>query len=187
MPGKTKLKNEDLRRLRAHAMIQARVQDGMSKKEIAEKFNVSTKTVERTLTWAKKADLFVEYEDRLMTDLLPLAYEALKSALGPDGDPKIAIQILKGLNLLKTDHPKTVQQVTQEQNLADYIAAKREQAQLEEMTEDGELVETDGARLLSAGDVPADSGREKAGESEGTTSDEDALQGSQAASSDDGD
>lgn len=82
------------RRLRALKMVELRVGKSATIKEIAEAFNVSEKTVERTLTWARKAGIIANAEDKALQELVPMAHEALKQRLAA-GDAEVALEVFK--------------------------------------------------------------------------------------------
>jgi hypothetical protein len=142
------------KKLRAMKMVEGKVMHNMTNTELAKEFNCSVDTVERTLSWAKKADIFASYEDKIVQELIPLAHTAIRDALA-DGNAKIAVEVFKGLNLLKSGPaPVGSAQRNQEDDLASYIAAKRDRAQLQENTIEGKLIEgghdeTAGSRLLA--------------------------------------
>lgn len=175
------IRDEKLRALRAKRMISMRVDDGMSMTEIAEKMGIHTATVRRNLTWAKKAGLFVEYEDQILQDVVPKAIEALKMALD-DGDGELAIKVLSNTlwmaNQKGATKPNGSSGPTEDapsEDLAAYIAKIRAKAQEEEDTADGTVLtgtgdgassgtdnggfETEPRRLIEG----ATSGSEKAG------------------------
>jgi hypothetical protein len=92
------LRDPDLRRLRALRMIEMRIK-GKTMKEVADEFGVSTDTVERTLSWAKKAELVVEAEDKILRDLVPAAHKAISDVLAGTNDEvkaRTALEIFKG-------------------------------------------------------------------------------------------
>ena len=92
------LKDPDMRRLRALGMIDMRIR-GRTNREVAKEYNVSEDTVARTLTWAKKAQLVVAAEDRIIRELLPAATEAIRQVLTGDDlkvKAKTALEIFKG-------------------------------------------------------------------------------------------
>ena len=128
------------RKLRAMKMVEGKVLRNMTNKDLAQEFKCSVDTVERTLTWAKRADIFASFEDKIVQELLPLAHSAVRDAL-LDGNAKIGIDVLKGVNLLRPGQAaaNTVQHI-QDEDLAAYIATKRDRAQLQENTIDGETV-----------------------------------------------
>lgn len=132
------IRDEPTRKLRAKAMIQARV-EGKSIPEVAAQFNVCTKTVERTLSWARSADLFIEFEDKLMTELLPKAHESLMRALENEEDGNVALEIYKGRNLLKKQGQKTSIEVAEDNDLAKYVREVRDAADEWDRTIDGQV------------------------------------------------
>lgn len=130
------IKSQKLRRVRAIAMVEQKVLKGATNVEIAKEFGVSVDTVERTLSWAQQADIYAKFEDRILENLVPLAYDAIKAAL-EDNNAKVALEILKGTRLLRTtERPQTQAQAQHEDDLASYIAQKRDRAQLEQYTID---------------------------------------------------
>lgn len=135
------LKDPEMKKLRALKLIEAKVTENLTTKELAERFHISMDTVDRTLSWAKRADIFANYEDKIIQELIPLAHEAIKSAL-IDGNAKIAVQVFKGLNLLKTNAPtpSSPTQRVYDDDLAGYIAKKRDLAQLRESAINGEII-----------------------------------------------
>jgi len=134
--GRMPVVEPKFRRLRAMKMIEGKAMRNMTNKALAIEFNCSTDTVERTLTWAKRADIFASFEDKIVQELIPLAHAAIRDALA-DGNAKIAVEVFKGLNLLKTGQgaPQSAQRA-HDDDLAAYISAKRDHAQLRENTID---------------------------------------------------
>ncbi len=129
-PSPMAVNEPKFRRLRAMKMVEGKVMRNMTNRELADEFRCSVDTVERTLTWAKRADIFASYEDKIVEELIPLAHTAIRDALA-DGNAKIAVEVFKGLNLLRTGQsaPGTVARAADD-DLAAYIAAKRDKAQL---------------------------------------------------------
>jgi hypothetical protein len=117
-------------------MVEGKVMKNMTNNDLAKEFNCSVDTVERTLTWAKRADIFATYEDKIVQELIPLAHSAIRDALA-DGNAKIAVEVFKGLNLLRTGPAAAGSPArAADDDLAAYIAAKRDKAQLIENTID---------------------------------------------------
>lgn len=94
--GDSCIREPDQRRLRALMMLEYRVKNAASYHDLAKEFGVSVDTAKRTLSWARKAGLVVDAEDRILQDLVPLAHNAIKTALEA-GDAKIALEIFKGI------------------------------------------------------------------------------------------
>ncbi len=92
--GRTRLIDPQLRRLRALKMIEARI-NGATRGELEAQFKISKATVDRELTWAQKAGLVANAEDKILKDLVPLAHEAIKEAL-VNGNADIALKIFEG-------------------------------------------------------------------------------------------
>ena len=116
-------------------MLEKRVIEGKTVPQIAQEFNVSTQTAQRALSFAAKGDLIVGFEDTLLRDLVPLAQTAAKMAL-LEGNAKVALEVLKGVGLLRSTHTRTQTQVAEEDALSRYIAQKRAHSQLLEETID---------------------------------------------------
>ena len=132
-------------------MLEKRVIEGKTVPQIAQEFNVSTQTAQRALSFAAKGDLIVGFEDTLLKDLVPLAQTAAKMAL-MEGNAKVALEVLKGVGLLRSTHTRTQTQVAEEDALSRYIAQKRAHSQLLEETLDADP--TDPAALPSAAAGP---------------------------------
>lgn len=81
------------KRLRALLMLRHRIQHGATIKEIAEAFNVSEHTVQRTMSYAKKAQLVVEQEDKIFLELVPAAHNAIKRGLDDTDHPIEAAEL----------------------------------------------------------------------------------------------
>lgn len=96
--GQVKL--EELKKVRAMTIIDKIANQGKTHGQVAKEMGISTDTVARTLAWARTAQIFVEFEQRLFNELLPLAHSAVKGAL-EDGDAQIGLEILKGTQVLK--------------------------------------------------------------------------------------
>lgn len=93
------LHSTKLRRLRALKMIEMRVLN-KSVATIAKEFNVSEKTVTRTLSWAEKAGIVADAEDKILRELLPAAHKALKRALEDEENKQEAGKL--GFQLFQT-------------------------------------------------------------------------------------
>lgn len=87
-------------RIRASELVRKVYIEGKSHVQAGKEMGISHDTVERSLAWARAANLFVEHEQKVFTELLPLAHEAAKLAL-QDGNAQVALEILKGTNVLK--------------------------------------------------------------------------------------
>lgn len=72
--------------------ILAGLDQGKTKVQIAKELGVHKETVHNTLNWAENANIFVEYEQKMWAELVPLAHDAIKMAL-EDGDAQVALKI----------------------------------------------------------------------------------------------
>lgn len=138
----------NLKAIRAKEMIALKTGKGMSNKEIAAEMGVHPDTVARALTWAKKAGLFVKYEDDLLESVVPKALEALKAALD-DGDGELAIKVLENTIWL-TNQKGNKGDVVEENSLASYIRDIRLEAERQQESIEGKMV--DEQRLLPPGE-----------------------------------
>lgn len=136
--SRTRLQKPDHKKARALKMLEKRILEGKSTAQIATEFGVSHATAQRAMSFAAKGDLIVSFEDTLLRDLVPLAQTAAKMAL-MEGNAKVALEVLKGVGLLRSTHTRTQTQVAEEDALSRYIAQKRVQSQQLEDTHDGEL------------------------------------------------
>lgn len=155
---RTNITDPGMKKLRALAMVRERIM-GNSPAEIAEKFQVSKKTVERTLTYAKRAGLIVEESDRILEDMVPLARGVLIQAL-QDGDVTVALEVYKGTGLFGAKG-KTHGVNTDDDELLRHIERLRRQAAELEATTEGELVNGFGlpeGRLLDGGQPQLEAG-----------------------------
>jgi trehalose/maltose hydrolase-like predicted phosphorylase len=139
------LRDKELQAIRAQKIIAMRTDENMTNVEIAQKLNVHPDTVRRSLSWAKKAGLFVEYEDQILKDVVPLAIAALQSALN-DGDGELAIKVLNNTlwaaqNAQKNQKSPPTSQSNDagDHDLASYIAQIRQQAAEEDETQDAQI------------------------------------------------
>jgi hypothetical protein len=95
----TVLHNPSLRRLRALKMIEMRVMNNTDG-EIARAFNVHVNTVRRTLSWAERAGVIADFEDKILQELIPAAHKAVLKGMNQEDNPieaaKIGLEIFKG-------------------------------------------------------------------------------------------
>lgn len=91
----------DAREVRDLAILKTKITTGMNNENLAQQFNVSTKTVERAVTTSmEKHDLLRKFEAQLLDELVPEAVRAVKVALTND-NANVALEILKGAGILK--------------------------------------------------------------------------------------
>jgi DNA-binding transcriptional regulator LsrR (DeoR family) len=153
------LQNPALQRARALKMIEMRVSNNMTLKQVGQAFGVSERTVERVMSYAKRADLITTYQDKILTDMVPEAHRVLMEALGA-GDVTVALEIYKGTPLLqKAPKGGAVGPGAAADELTRYITMKRTQAAIAEATVDGELAEplqlTEGEAQIEPATEPA--------------------------------
>jgi hypothetical protein len=158
-------------------MIDARVR-GKSNREIAQEFGVSENTVARTLTWAKKAELVVKAEDKILAELVPAAHDAILKALkGENAEvaAKAALEIFKGTLPSFSKRPSGAGATASDSpDLASYITKLRGN-----LTLDGETIDAESSSpalegsprlaLPAAAESSAAEGLSSAAASDGST------------------
>ena len=138
----TRLVQPQHKKARALKMLEKRILEGKS-------------TAQNALSFAAKGELMVGFEDVLLKDLVPLAQTAAKMAL-MEGNTKVALEVMKGVGLLRASHTRTQTQLAEEDALSRYIAQKRAHSQQLEDTYDAEpLVATALTSAVAGADAPA--------------------------------
>lgn len=164
------IRDPDLMKIRAEKIIAMKVDQNMTTKAIAEQMNLSHDTVERTMSWAKKAGLLVKYEDRILAEIVPKAIEALKTALD-DGDGELAMKVLQNTLWLSQQGSKKTTGASapagdHEDDLSAYIARIRQKASEEEEVADGVIIGPSEGRIEgSTSPTAIAAAEENAGES----------------------
>lgn len=146
------------KKARAAKMLEMKLMLGKTNEEIAVAFGVKRTTVSRAMTLAKKADIIVSFEDKLVNELLPLAFEAAKGAL-LEGNAKVALALLQGTQILRPNQTRSKAQESDDDELSKYIARKRAQAALDEDTVDAELALPHAQLALTSGSQAEDAPR----------------------------
>lgn len=118
------MQDTDQKKLRARALIQKIVYEGKTQKQAASELGISHDTAARTLSWAKQANIYAEYSQRMWDELVPLAHNAIKMEL-EDGNADIGIKIFQGVHLLKKDGPKSKGAVQEEEDFYGELARIR--------------------------------------------------------------
>lgn len=147
----------ELKRLRFLTYVNDKLR-GLTREQIAEKWNVSKDTVERTLSWGKKAGIIADAEDKLLSEIFPLAEATIKAAVQTDiqAAMKIYTMVVKGRDAKSGDGARNVD----EDELAKFMAERRRRQQLLEDTTDGEVIHSPGALPSAALALPAATGAE---------------------------
>ncbi len=135
---RTAVFSPELKRLRAISMLRERVR-GMTTTEIAESHRVSQKTVERTLTYARRAGIIVEESDKILEEMVPLARGVLIQALR-EGDVTVALKVYEGTGLLG-NKGKPSGANSDDNELLKHMEALRQRAQELADTSEGELLD----------------------------------------------
>jgi hypothetical protein len=118
------MQDQDQKKLRARALIQKIVYEGKTQKQAATELGISHDTAARTLTWAKQANIYAEYSQRMWDELVPLAHNAIRMEL-EDGNADIGIKIFQGVHLLKKDGPQSKGAVQEEEDFYGELARIR--------------------------------------------------------------
>ena len=151
----TRLVQPQHKKARALKMLEKRILEGKSTAQLAKEFGVSIHTAQNALSFAAKGELMVGFEDVLLKDLVPLAQTAAKMAL-MEGNTKVALEVMKGVGLLRASHTRTQTQLAEEDALSRYSAQKRAHSQQLEDTYDAEpLVATALTSAVAGADAPA--------------------------------
>ena len=148
-----------LAQVRAVKIAERKVLTSKSNAELAKEFGTSPAVVSKALTLAAKADIVVRFEDKLYTELVPDAHEAVKAGLDGSGDvarAKLGLQLLQSTQVLRPQASRTAAAQAEDDALALYILSKRKQAALEAATIEAEYGDTtnyagEGARNLLPG------------------------------------
>ena len=151
--GNAILRDPQLRKLRAIKMLEYKVNNAATNVEIAKAFNVSYDTVERTLSWAKKAQILVELEDKALQELLPAAHEAVKRLLEDTENPVAAAQV--ALELMKGFMPSMGKKKSDASGggSSDELSRYINEFRAGEGVLDGQVVGDDDKRTLAAGEA----------------------------------
>ena len=153
------IRDPDEKRLRALMMLQYRLQHSATYVEIGKKFNLSAESVKNNLTWARKAGLVADAEDKILQELVPAAHKALLAALAKDDKTAAhaAIEIFKGV--LPTFAGRKTPTVTSTggDDLDTYLAQLRASETSDTPIISGELVEGEAQRALPAGETESPS------------------------------
>lgn len=114
-----------MKRIRAFQILHKTMVEGKTKQQAADELGLNIRTVNNNMRWAEQANVFVEYEQRLYTELLPLAHRTLVEAL-QDGDAQVALEVMKGTNVLKKPgSTSAVAQVDEDNLYGEILKAKQ--------------------------------------------------------------
>lgn len=119
------LQNKQDQLLRARMIVQKVILEGKTHTETAKEMGISHDTVSRGLAMARKAKIYVDYEQKLYDELVPLAHEAVKMGL-EDGNAELGLKILQGVNIVKTKNPAGPRAQEDEDSLYGEIAKLRD-------------------------------------------------------------
>lgn len=162
--SRTAIFDPELKRLRAIRMMEARAA-GHSIREVAEMFRVSDDTVQRTLTYARRAGILVEHSDTILQRMVPLAETAIIDALKSTevdilSKAQLGMKLYEGVGLLG-NKGKPSGALDGDNDLAKAMQELRQKAELYANTTEGELVSGSPQRFLPDGPVStaADAGK----------------------------
>jgi hypothetical protein len=131
-----------LQKIRAAKIVERKIMTAKNNVQLAKEFQVTEGAIRRALALAEKAEIVVKFEDKLYQELLPEAYEAVRSGLDGSGDvarAKLGVQIMTGTQILRPAQAKTVAQQHDDDELAMYVLKKRKEAALLANTIDGDF------------------------------------------------
>lgn len=120
--------------------------EGRTNRQIAERFGVSEKTVERSLSWGNRAGIIADAEDHLLERLLPKVTRVLEAALNPvvdekgeivsHGDVTVALKLYDKIVKGRDSKEKSAQ----EDELTRFIDARRQRAAELQNTVEGQTL-----------------------------------------------
>lgn len=113
------LRNPALRRARVAKVIQQRLL-GDSMATIATNLNISHDTVKTDLAYAKQHGMIDSLEDRVLSELVPLAIDTFKHKMLEDHDPFVAKTVLEQLARLSSRADRKKELMTAVDSLAAY-------------------------------------------------------------------
>jgi hypothetical protein len=144
---RTHIRDPQLKKLRALKIAELRVL-GKTIPQVAKAMGLAEKTVDRTLSWAKRAGVYTEEQDIILQEMVPLARNVLLQALR-EGDVSIALEVYKGTELFgrKSGAKGGSQGGGDEDELERWINSRRRQASDRENSVDGELLPAGGTQL----------------------------------------
>jgi hypothetical protein len=118
-----RLRDDAMRKARALLIIDKRIREGLSLARIGEELNISGATVAREIDWAKRKNLVADAEEDILERLVPKAIKAFEAALD-NNDTQAALELLKGLNILRKQTAKPIDRPEpehQEESLEFYV------------------------------------------------------------------
>jgi hypothetical protein len=122
-------------------MLKEKILHNASNTDLAHQFNLSERQVEKTLSWAKKAELLVGLEDQVLQEIVPLATEAIKSALRSDNvkvASDVAIRVFEAtVPSFKKGGAAGTSGAPADNDIESYIARLRDEASLGSGPENG--------------------------------------------------
>lgn len=136
-----RLRDPELQRARAMAMLKMRMR-GLNYAEIAQHFDCSIDTVQRAMSWANRNGLAREYEQSILTDLVPEALKVYSKELA-NGNIRVAKDVLDKMVSLGERFEKR-EQVQEAQSLGAYLAEKRMALQQRDKKGDNETTTQEG-------------------------------------------
>lgn len=125
-----KMNDPEMRRLRALMMLDYKLRNNASNKEVAKEFNMAERTVDATFSWLRKAGMVAKAEDKILEELVPLAHMAIKKALeGEDIElaSERAMEIFKGILPTFGKRPAAVASSAPGGDLSSYITQLRDE------------------------------------------------------------
>lgn len=94
-----------IRKLRAYRLVEERVL-GMKMVDIAKKYSITPHIVRKELDFAHQNGLIESLEERILTELVPLAIDTYKHKMSEDKDAFVAKDVLQNLSRLSEKQEK---------------------------------------------------------------------------------
>ena len=113
-------------RLRAMKILERRIQSGLTQQELANEFGVSIDTIQRSLAYARREGLTIQYEEQILSDLVPTAIKVYRDKLN-EGDAFVAKDVLDKMAKLG-DRFAAKEETAQELSLKAYLDSKKLEA-----------------------------------------------------------
>lgn len=118
--------NPALRRIRVEQVLKRKL-SGYSHQEVADELGIAIGSVTNDMHYASKHGLLDKIEQRLLSDLVPLAINVYKKKLIEDEDAFVAKDVLSIVTKLGDRKAKS-EQVVQTLTIQDYLQAKHASA-----------------------------------------------------------
>jgi hypothetical protein len=110
--------------LRALRIIQ-RLLGGARMPEVAQEMGRTVTTLKKELRWAERQGLMDDLKDKVLSALAPVALERVREAITSEGNTDAALEVLKGIGLLRKHAVIKDEPASGEDELEVYLRARR--------------------------------------------------------------